>query len=167
MYFQSTIRCTTLRDLRQQRKSCHRMRESSTSTRSSPSNTAPIKSGNLHTPLHPPIPSRPPPPPNAHVHQMHSPAKWMPPYLRLCDVTQPKLNMQNQIIKGFQECFAINFYRCLILVTSNDFLQRKPNLWEEQPLKMIFEFCKTSLYMYRQLSLSQSPGDRQNTSRYQ
>ena len=35
---------------------------------------------------------------------------WMPPYLRLCDVTQPKLNMQNQCIKGFQEYFfAIDF----------------------------------------------------------
>ena len=30
---------------------------------------------------------------------------WMPPYLRLCDITQPKLNLQNQIIKGFQEFF--------------------------------------------------------------
>ena len=34
---------------------------------------------------------------------------WMPPYLKLCDVTQPKLNLQNQIIKGFQEYFATDF----------------------------------------------------------
>ena len=39
----------------------------------------------------------------------------MPPQLRLCDVTQPKLNMQNQVIKGFQEYFDADFYRCLIL----------------------------------------------------
>ena len=26
---------------------------------------------------------------------------WMMPYCRLCDVTQPNLNTQNQIIKGF------------------------------------------------------------------
>ena len=36
----------------------------------------------------------------------------MPPYLRLCDDTQAKLNMQNQIIKGFQDFFffATNCY---------------------------------------------------------
>ena len=34
---------------------------------------------------------------------------WMPPYLKLCGITQPKLNMQNQIMKGFQECFATIF----------------------------------------------------------
>ena len=33
----------------------------------------------------------------------------MPPYLMICDVTQPKINMQNQIIKGFQEDFATVF----------------------------------------------------------
>ena len=48
----------------------------------------------------------------------------MPPYLRLCDVTQPKLNMQNQIIKDFQEYFDADFYRYLILVTSNQFPQK-------------------------------------------
>ena len=30
----------------------------------------------------------------------------MPPYCRFCDVTQPKLNMQNQIIKVFKNNFA-------------------------------------------------------------
>ena len=51
-----------------------------------------------------------------------------------CDVTQPKSNMRNQIIKSFQEYFATDFYRCLILVTSNNFPQNKPNLWEEHSL---------------------------------
>ena len=31
---------------------------------------------------------------------------WMPRYCRLCDVTQPQSNMQNQINKGFQESFC-------------------------------------------------------------
>ena len=51
-----------------------------------------------------------------------------PPYLRLCDVKQPKLNMQNQIIKTFQELFATNFCICFILVISNHFPQNNPNL---------------------------------------
>ena len=34
----------------------------------------------------------------------------MPRYYRLCDDTQPKLNMQNQIIKGFYEYFYYNFF---------------------------------------------------------
>ena len=33
----------------------------------------------------------------------------MPPYCRLCDVTQPKLNMQNQILKGFKNNIATDF----------------------------------------------------------
>ena len=33
----------------------------------------------------------------------------MLPYLGFCDDTQPKLKMQNQIIKGFQEIFATDF----------------------------------------------------------
>ena len=37
----------------------------------------------------------------------------MPPYCRLCDVTQHKLNMQNQIIKGFKNNFATDFYNLL------------------------------------------------------
>ena len=39
--------------------------------------------------------------------------------------------MQNQIIKGLQEYFDADFYRCLILVTSIIFPQNKPNLCEE------------------------------------
>ena len=31
-------------------------------------------------------------------------------YCRLCDITQPKLNMQNQIIKGFKNKFATDFF---------------------------------------------------------
>ena len=34
----------------------------------------------------------------------------MPPYCRLCDVTLPELNMQNQIIKGFKNNFATDFF---------------------------------------------------------
>ena len=49
----------------------------------------------------------------------------MPLYCRLCDITQPKLNMQNQIIKVFKNNFATEFYNLLILVTSHHFPQNK------------------------------------------
>ena len=45
----------------------------------------------------------------------------------------------------FKNIFATDIYRYLILVTSNHFPQNKPNSWEEQPLKMIFKMCETSL----------------------
>ena len=55
----------------------------------------------------------------------------MSPYCGLCEVTQPKLNMQNQIIKVFKNNFATDFYNLLILMTSNHFPQNKPTLWEQ------------------------------------
>ena len=45
--FQSIIRCTTLLGPRRRKRSCHRMRESYTSTHSSLSNIAQTKSGNI------------------------------------------------------------------------------------------------------------------------
>ena len=69
----------------------------------------------------------------------------MPPYLRLCDVTQPKLNMQNQITKGFKNNFATDFYGRLILVTSNHFLQIN-NIYENGNFYQIsFDFFEISL----------------------
>ena len=51
----------------------------------------------------------------------------MDAYLRLCDITQPKLYMQKQIIKCFQEHFCFRFYRSLFIVTSYHFPKIKPN----------------------------------------
>ena len=69
----------------------------------------------------------------------------MSPYRRLCDVTQPKLNMQNQILKVFKNNFAIVFYNLLILVTSNHFPQNN-QLYENSYLyETNFNFYETSL----------------------
>ena len=43
----------------------------------------------------------------------------MLPYCRLCDVTQPKLNMQNQIIEFLRIILLQMFYILLILDISN------------------------------------------------
>ena len=40
--------------------------------------------------------------------------------------------------EGFSRIVCYIFYRCLILVTLNYFPQNKPNIREEEPLKMIF-----------------------------
>ena len=69
----------------------------------------------------------------------------MPPYCRLCDVTQPKLNMQNQIVKCFNNNFATNFYNLLILVTCSHFpkinhIYENNNLYETN-----FNFNEISL----------------------
>ena len=66
-------------------------------------------------------------------------------YYRLCDVTQPKLNMQKQIIKGFKNNYATDFfYNLFILVASNNFPQNK--LYENNYLyERNFNSYETSL----------------------
>ena len=69
----------------------------------------------------------------------------MPPYCGFCDVTQPKLNMQNQIIKGFKNNFATDFYNLLILVTKKQSFPPKINqLYENNYLyETNFNFYET------------------------
>ena len=69
---------------------------------------------------------------------------WTLPYLRLCDVTQPKSNMQNQIIKGFQEILQQIFIDVLILPTSNNF-PKINQIYENYLYKMNFNFFAATL----------------------
>ena len=63
----------------------------------------------------------------------------MSPFFGLSDVTQPKLNIQNQIIKGFQEYF----YRCLILVTSKFIFPKINQIYKTNNLyKTVLNFSK-------------------------
>ena len=70
----------------------------------------------------------------------------MPPYCRLCDVTKPKLNMQNQILRVFKNNFATDFFINLqILVTSNHFPQINQLFENNYLYETNFDFYETSL----------------------
>ena len=69
----------------------------------------------------------------------------MPPYYRLFDVTQPKLNTQTQIIKVFKNNYVTDFYHLLILVTSNYFPPKNQVFENNYRYETNFNFYKTSL----------------------
>ena len=70
----------------------------------------------------------------------------MPPYFRLSDVTQPKLNMQNQIIKGFKEEFCCRFLESFNSSDMQSFPPKINQLYENNYLyETNFNFYKTSL----------------------
>ena len=80
----------------------------------------------------------------------------MPPYCRLCDVTQAKLIMQNQIIKCFKNNFATDLYNLLILVANNHSAKLN-QLYENNYL------YETNFYFY-EISLNIQNGGAHSTN---